>query len=197
MNNTLNILTYFVLCIHNYNNYSCFNSKRSSSPDYYDKNTCVMGFSKYIKKSNLFNKNENCNCSLIENNKVVFSVYIQIYKNKDNVINQLNNLTLNEKKEDIQNNKLLEKKEESMKNDNILGKKEENMRNDNILEKKEENRRNDNILEKKEENMRNDNILEKKEENMRNDNILEKKEENMRNDNILEKRKKICETIIY
>jgi len=137
---TLNIFTYFVLCIHNYNNYSCFNTKRSSAPDYYNKDTCVMGFSKYIKKEDLFNKNEDCNCSLIENNKVVFDVYIRIYKKKDNVSENLNNYGFNEmllgkKEENIQNQMVLEKKEENIQNQMVL---EENIPNNNILLEKKE-----------------------------------------------------------
>jgi len=73
----------FIFSIRNYNDYSCYNSKKSPNLDYFSKNNNGIGYTQFIKKSDLQLKNEKYNIPLIENGKTVIGAYIRVYNKGD------------------------------------------------------------------------------------------------------------------
>jgi hypothetical protein len=73
----------FIFSIRNYNDYSSYNSKKSPNLDYFGKNNNGIGYTQFIKKSELQLKNEKYNTPIIENGKTVIGAYIRVYNKGD------------------------------------------------------------------------------------------------------------------
>jgi len=72
-----------VFFVRNFNDYSCYHTE-TLPIEYYSghENANIFGHLGLIEKSQLKVKNESTNKSFVENNKCVFGVYFQIYKNE-------------------------------------------------------------------------------------------------------------------
>ncbi|ORX77620.1 hypothetical protein BCR32DRAFT_295511 [Anaeromyces robustus] len=89
--NTLHICANVVFSIRNYNDYSFFSENEETSLKFFSKDKPLWGLNQFVKKSDLYNKCEKFNKSLIEDDKAIITVYIRVYKYKiDHYINELN-----------------------------------------------------------------------------------------------------------
>lgn len=96
----------FVLAIRNYNDYSCFSPKSSNYR--FNKKDSEWGFNRFIKKSNLYNQNNNYTKPLIENGKTVFTAYVRVFKDESQIQNSdiPKNITKNVEKEKTEQEKV-------------------------------------------------------------------------------------------
>ncbi|OUM56210.1 hypothetical protein PIROE2DRAFT_19281 [Piromyces sp. E2] len=79
-NDNLNVYGSFVFAMRNCNDYSYYRIEKTTGIECFNKNNDEHHFPKFIKKKELFMKNKKTNKSLVENNKVVISVYLRVYK---------------------------------------------------------------------------------------------------------------------
>eukprot|EP00833_Pecoramyces_ruminatium_P009618 jgi/Orpsp1_1/1183650/evm.model.c7180000086149.1 len=81
--NSIHICVNVVYVFRNYYDYSFYNVKDYSICHYYSKNKNILGINNFIKKSDLFIKNEISRKPLVEENgKTVVGVYLRLYKYK-------------------------------------------------------------------------------------------------------------------
>ncbi|OUM60848.1 hypothetical protein PIROE2DRAFT_13290, partial [Piromyces sp. E2] len=66
--------------IRNYDDYSFYENQENKSLYYFSKEKNICGSDHFIKKKDLFTKNERINKSLIENNRTVITVYIRLFE---------------------------------------------------------------------------------------------------------------------
>ncbi|ORX45363.1 hypothetical protein BCR36DRAFT_116834 [Piromyces finnis] len=81
-NNYSDTYAKFVLSFRNSNDYSSYRAHSISSLFYFSKYNNSIGFRQFIKKKELYVKNNESNIPLVENDKITVGVYIQIYRNK-------------------------------------------------------------------------------------------------------------------
>jgi len=97
-NDLTNICTQAIYYIKNYKNFSYIHYEISPFR-YYNKENYSWGKEFFIKKSELFKKDNKYNISLIENNKCVIGVFLQTFKfEKVNYIDEIKNIIFDEEK---------------------------------------------------------------------------------------------------
>ncbi|ORX40434.1 hypothetical protein BCR36DRAFT_364616 [Piromyces finnis] len=80
LKDNLNVYGSFVFAMRNSNDYSHHHIEKTNGIECFNKNNDEHHFPKFIKKRDLFSKNKKTNKLLIENNKVVISVYLRVYR---------------------------------------------------------------------------------------------------------------------
>jgi len=94
----------FVFSVRNYQDYFYFIAKEYSKLQYYDLQFEPHGFSQFINKTELYSKSDENDKSIVENDKIVVGVYVQVYKEdtiikeKEEFINKVKNIANFEKK---------------------------------------------------------------------------------------------------
>jgi hypothetical protein len=81
-NNFSNTFAKFVLSFRNINDYSGFTEHSIPSLFHFNKTNNSLGFRHFIKKSDLYEKNEKSGRPLIEDGKIIVGVYINIYQSR-------------------------------------------------------------------------------------------------------------------
>ncbi|ORX84877.1 hypothetical protein BCR32DRAFT_110090 [Anaeromyces robustus] len=82
------IRTKYVLFVRNYDHFNIFDT--NAITHIFKENDETCGFHKFEKISELYQKNKCYNHSLMENNKIIFGVYLKVFKyNKDEYIKEL------------------------------------------------------------------------------------------------------------
>jgi hypothetical protein len=94
--NTINIYAKFVFCIRNYYDPTCIYYGEFLS-NYFSKKKSSSGSENFIRKYELFTKNENLKKSIVDNDRCIVGVYVIIYKpEKEYCINEVKNEINNE-----------------------------------------------------------------------------------------------------
>eukprot|EP00833_Pecoramyces_ruminatium_P010324 jgi/Orpsp1_1/1184356/evm.model.c7180000089213.1 len=74
-----------VFYVRNGYNLHCFEAKQWNKLECFSKQNNMIKFDKFIKESDLYAKKENSNESIIDNNIIIFGVYIRIHRNYDSI----------------------------------------------------------------------------------------------------------------
>jgi hypothetical protein len=86
----INIEAGYVISIRNCNDYSCYYVGAYSNCSRFDEYNRYNGYDKFIKKTDLYYRNFKTDRSLIENGRVIITVYVRVYRyDKENFIEDL------------------------------------------------------------------------------------------------------------
>ncbi|ORX75577.1 ankyrin, partial [Anaeromyces robustus] len=101
-NSSTHIYANCLLAIRNYKDCSCFFINNDIKSNHYNKYNNSCNWDHFIKRECLYEKTENSNRSIIEDDEVVIDIYIRIYKyNKVQYIHELESLTINKNEYDL------------------------------------------------------------------------------------------------